>query len=163
MPHKPYWWKEIPTIRRQLEVLSEPVLPRRAIQSLFRVSHMEAQRIMRRVGCWKVGVQLVVSRPRLLEWLATVEKGSAYLEEIERRGNLERKLEDARRAAPGERVRIPVPEVSRRLEGLPGGVHLVPGELRIEFFGTEDLLQHLYQLSQAILGDYKRFEKLCGD
>ena len=34
------------------------------------------------------------------------------------------------------------------------------GELRIEFFGTEDLLRHLFDLSQAIVHDYRRFEAL---
>jgi hypothetical protein len=44
------------------------------------------------------------------------------------------------------------------MKNLPAGVDLKPGELRIEF-GTEDLLRHLYELSQAILNDYRRFQE----
>ena len=46
------------------------------------------------------------------------------------------------------------------MTSLPG-VHLQPGELRIEFNGTEDLLQRLYELSQAIVNDYQTFEEIC--
>jgi hypothetical protein len=51
--------------------------------------------------------------------------------------------------------------VQERLIGdVPSGIHLRPGELRIEFFGAEDLLRHLFELSQAIMNDYQRFESL---
>jgi hypothetical protein len=40
---------------------------------------------------------------------------------------------------------------------LPAGVHLRSGELRIEFHGTENLLRHLFELSQAIMNDHKKF------
>ena len=40
-------------------------------------------------------------------------------------------------------------------------MHLRPGELRIEFNGAEELLQRLFELSQAILNDYKKFGKIC--
>jgi hypothetical protein len=43
---------------------------------------------------------------------------------------------------------------------LPAGVHLKPGELRIEFFGTEDLLRHLLELSQVIMHDFVRIQSV---
>jgi hypothetical protein len=49
----------------------------------------------------------------------------------------------------------------RMVEDLPVGIHLQSGELRIEFHGTEDLLRHLFELSQVILNDYKRFAEVC--
>jgi len=58
------------------------------------------------------------------------------------------------------RIAIPAPRDARTVETLPAGIHLKPGELRIEFYGTEDLLRHLFELSQAILNDYKRFQGL---
>jgi hypothetical protein len=71
-------------------------------------------------------------------------------------------LELGRRLAPGRKVQIPVAaDVQKRvLADLPKGIELRPGELRIEFAGTEDLLRRLFELSQAILNDYERFEKL---
>lgn len=46
------------------------------------------------------------------------------------------------------------------IEGLPG-VTIHRGRLTIEFFGTEDLLTKLYELSQAIVQDFARFERLA--
>ena len=46
----------------------------------------------------------------------------------------------------------------RRMKDLPAGIHLQPGELRIEFFGAEDLLRHLFELSQAMVNDFGRFQ-----
>jgi hypothetical protein len=37
-------------------------------------------------------------------------------------------------------------------------IHLQPGELRIEFYGAEDLLRHLFELSQAMVNDFARFQ-----
>jgi hypothetical protein len=50
---------------------------------------------------------------------------------------------------------------SLKMADLPEGVHLIAGELRVEFHGSEDLLQHLFEISQAILNDYKTFEEIC--
>jgi hypothetical protein len=46
----------------------------------------------------------------------------------------------------------------RMMKDLPAGIHLQPGELRIEFFGAEDLLRHLFELSQAMVNDFARFQ-----
>ena len=43
----------------------------------------------------------------------------------------------------------------------PVGVDLRPGELRIEFNGAEELLQRLFELSQAIANDYERLREIC--
>jgi hypothetical protein len=45
------------------------------------------------------------------------------------------------------------------MKDLPAGIHLKPGELRIEFFGAEDLLRHLYELAQAMGNDFGRFQE----
>jgi len=44
------------------------------------------------------------------------------------------------------------------MKDLPAGIHLKPGELRIEFYGAEDLLRHLFELSQAMVNDFGRFQ-----
>ena len=51
--------------------------------------------------------------------------------------------------------------MDQKIADLPAGVHLRPGELRIEFSGAEELLQRLYELSQVILNDYRTFETIC--
>ena len=78
--------------------------------------------------------------------------------ELARRTKLAKEIERTRKLLPGRQVEIIVPaEVSeQKIDDLPAGVHLRPGELRIAFHGTEDLLRRLYELSQAILNDYRR-------
>jgi hypothetical protein len=49
------------------------------------------------------------------------------------------------------------------MRDLPAGIHLQPGELRIEFFGAEDLLRQLFELSQAMVNDYGRFQEAVED
>ena len=51
----------------------------------------------------------------------------------------------------------------RVLADLPASIHLRPGELHIEFFGAEDLLRHLYELSQALVNDFGRFQRAVED
>ena len=74
-------------------------------------------------------------------------------------------LERTRRLAPARRVRIDTAaDVRERiLKDLPAGIHLQPGELRIEFFGAEDLLRHLFELAQAMVNDYARFQAAVED
>ena len=71
-------------------------------------------------------------------------------------------LEEARRLAPARKVRISAAQDvrDRVFANLPAGIHLTPGELKIEFFGTEDLLRHLFELSQAIANDYQAFQQI---
>jgi len=71
-------------------------------------------------------------------------------------------LELERRLAPGRQVQIPVaPGVQKRvLKDLPAEIEMRPGELRIEFGKAEELLRRLFELSQAVVNDYERFEKL---
>jgi hypothetical protein len=45
-----------------------------------------------------------------------------------------------------------------RFVGSGAGIHLQPGELRIEFFGAEDLLRHLFELSQVMVNGFARFQ-----
>ena len=56
---------------------------------------------------------------------------------------------------------VPTSATENQMADLPPGVHLRAGELRIEFHGTEDLLRHLFELGQAIVNDYKKFEEVC--
>jgi hypothetical protein len=63
-------------------------------------------------------------------------------------------------AASSRWVRIPgAADVdARRVRDLSGDITLKPGELRIEFFGAEDLRQ-----SSLCPGDGERLECLCAD
>jgi hypothetical protein len=46
-----------------------------------------------------------------------------------------------------------------RVEDLVGRMELKPGELRIEFYGAEDLAAKLFELSQAMANDWQAFAR----
>ena len=94
--------------------------------------------------------------------LEAICEGEEFRGEHLRRVRFTEELDRVRKLAPGKKIQVvAAPDVrDRRLADLPAGIHLRPGELRIEFFGTEDLLRHLFELSQAILNDYPRFQQI---
>jgi len=61
----------------------------------------------------------------------------------------------------GRKVRIPAAAdvEERRLRDLSGDIKLKPGELRIEFFGAEDLAAKLLELSKAMSNDWPAFAR----
>jgi hypothetical protein len=116
---------------------------------------------MNRFGGFQAGKTFLIDRQQLIEQLELVARGDDFTAECDRRTQLADELDRARRFAPGRKVRIAAPaDVRERLlKDLPAGIHLRPGELRIEFFGAEDLLRHLFELSQAMLNDFAQFQQ----
>lgn len=160
MPHRPYWYRRIDEILRWAEAISDPVLDRKAIEAMFGVSQTEAQRTMKRIGSFRLAGALMVPRFRLVEWLKRLKNDEKVYYEQQRVQRLEDDLEAARRMLAGRKVVIQRDPDVKYLDDMPAGIQLRPGELRIEFFGTEDLLRHLFELSQIIMNDYVRFQSL---
>ncbi|MBI4876578.1 MAG: hypothetical protein HY822_18225 [Acidobacteria bacterium] len=121
---------------------------------------------MQRAGAMQAGNSLVIVRLQLLDWLRRLAGGRRA--EIEQEGyrvaRLSSLLEAERQLLPGRKVEIRVAPTVLREAGfatLPGTIHLGPGKLEIEFFGTEDLAHQLVELSQAMLRDYAQFAAVC--
>jgi hypothetical protein len=129
---------------------------------VFGVGRRRAIQLLHQFGGYQVGKTFVIDRAGFIAQLEVAQTSEAFEREQQRKVRILDELERARRLAPARKVWIAVaPDVQGRLiEGLPAGIHLGPGELRIEFFGAEDLLRHLFELSQAIGNDYRRFESL---
>jgi hypothetical protein len=71
-------------------------------------------------------------------------------------------LDRARRQLATRHVRIPAAAGvrDRSVRGLGGsGVELRPGELRIQFYGAEDLAAKLFELSQTMANDWQAFAR----
>jgi hypothetical protein len=162
MPRSPEWFLRLPEIIDELKQLEVPVVGRAIFESVFEVGRRRAIQLMHRFGGYQVGRTFIVDRGKLIAELERNQADESFGREERRKAKLTQALEEARRLNPGRKVRIASsPTVHDQLVAdLPVGVHLKPGELRIEFFGTEDLLRHLYELSQAILNDYGRFQSL---
>jgi len=163
MPAKPTWLLQVPEMLEALRAMSVPFLDRTAVERLFRVRRRRAIQLMSTLGGgYLVGKTFLVGRLQLITELEAISRGDEFSFERRRKERLVKDLEQSRKEIAGRRVRIQAPpDASDRTIGdLPAGIHLRPGELRIEFFGTEDLLRHLFELSQAIINDYQRFERL---
>jgi hypothetical protein len=162
MPPKSTWLLQLPHIQETLEALDVTVVDRACFEKVFGVQRRRAIQLMHLFGGYLTGRTFIVERSKLLRALRQLARGD-YEWELARRTKLVAEIDRAKKLQPGRRVRIAAePEVvHHKLADLPAGVHLHAGELRIEFHGTEDLLRHLFELSQAIMNDYKKFDELC--
>lgn len=163
MPTKPSWILELPRIRKVLESLETPVIDRAGVEEIFGVRRRRAVQLMHKFGGYQAGRTFLVERGKLLQAVCRIETGE-YDWELGRRKRLVAEIERAKQLLPGRQVRLVAPAdvVERRMADLSAGVHLQPGELRIEFNGAEDLLRQMFELSQAIMNDYRRFEEIVG-
>ena len=160
MPRKPEWLQQLPAALDQLRRFPAPVVDRAALEKLLRVERRTAIRLLHRFGGFQAGRTFLIDRLELISALEKVAAGDQAIEERERHRRLADSLDRARLLAPGRKVRIEAaPNVRHRvLEELPAGIRLAPGRLTIDFFGAEDLLRHLFELSQAMANDFASFQ-----
>src|ERR1017187_3669423 len=162
MPTQPQWLLRLPEIIAELEQLELPIVDRAIFEKVFGVGRRRAIQLMHQFEGHQVGRTFIIERMVLLARLRARRSGENFGYEQKRRLRVVEELARMRKLAPGRKVRIAVqPEVrDHRFADLPTGIHLEPGELRVEFSGTEDLLRRLFELSQSILNDYRRFEEI---
>ena len=114
--------------------------------------------MLHRFGGYQAGKTFLVDRTSLLRRLEALEADGEFRQENARRGRLSEEIKRAKAALRARSVTIPPPQA---VFGLPKGAELRPGELRIAFGDTEDLLRQLLELAMAIQDDYGRFEEMC--
>lgn len=162
MPDLLTWYRRVNEILSEVESQDTQLYTRRVVEDLFRVKKTAAAGLMKRIGgLGQVSQTSTVARRHLLLFLNKVQDTPGYANDVARIERLDQKLEAERHNLTARRHTIPVqrsPEVT--IDGLPGVV-LQHGRLTIDFYGTEDLLRKLYELSQAIVQDWHRFERLA--
>jgi hypothetical protein len=159
---QPFWLSRLSEILDTARNSEVPFLDRNAVEKLFDVRKRQAIRLMHKIGGYYVGKAFVVGRPAVVTWLKEVGANPRTYWAEAARERLEVSIEQTRAIRDRHRRFIVSPDAhDRRLEGLPATVHLKPGELKIEFFGAEDLFRQLYELGQAIGNDYERFRALA--
>jgi hypothetical protein len=165
VPRKSEWIEQLPSALEELRGFPAPVIDRAILEKVLRIGRRTAIRLMNRFGGFQSGKTFLIDREKLIAKLEEIDRGDDATAERDRRARLSDELEKTRRLAPGRKVRIDtVADVRDRvLADLPAGIHLRPGELRIEFFGAEDLLRHLFELSQAMVNDFGRFQAAVED
>ncbi len=159
MPAKPAWLLMVPEIVMLLESFDAPVVDRAIVEHLFGLRRRRAIELLHRFGGYQAGRTFLVDRRLLIDSLRRLAEGDEFERESRRKQRLEAGIDQLRRHQAAARVRIPVqPDVfSRKLADLSTGVALEPGHLHIVFSGTQDLLEKLYEWSQAASNDYDRF------
>lgn len=156
MPVQPAWFHRLDQILGELRCLEVSHLDRQAIEKLFRVRQRRARQLMACLPCLRIGNAVAVERTALLLWLETIAAGDPFQRELSRRARVADALELLHKHAAAQRIRISAPSDSRErtFRGLPSGVQLRPGELRIEFASAQDLAAKLFELSQAMANDW---------
>jgi hypothetical protein len=158
----PAWLHTLPQIRKTVAAMTAAVVDRACFEKLFGVRRRRAIQLMHRFGGYQAGRTFLIEREKLLAGLNSFDQAVTD-REVSRRTKVVAELERTKALFPARRVQIVVPPVvmDNRMADLPPTVHLRPGELRIEFHGTEDLLRQLVELSQSITNDFERFQKVC--
>ena len=159
IPSQPVWFHRLPQILDELRAFKSGYLDRLAVEKLFGVAERRARQLMAGLPGIQIGSAFAVERTAFLARLEQIAAGDPYRHEITRRNRLSDRLGDIRQQAAARRVRIPAAANvrERRLGDLPVDISLRPGELRIEFFGAEDLAAKLFELSQAMANDWPAF------
>lgn len=103
---------------------------------------------------------LITGRPSWRRSLSAARKSGGAIRELERRNNLEQKLEQVRKELPARQVRVTPDPAVLDLATLPAGVKLRAGKLEIEFFGAQDLLRQLFAVARRWRPTLTRFRGL---
>lgn len=168
MPDQPSWLDRVSAILDTLDspdVRSLPFLTRASIESLFDLKRRQAIYLMKTIGRYQIGKAFVVDREVLRRWLEAAKLGEKVWVREMIRTRIEDLVEEAQwdREARKTRAVVPRETVYLKIDGIPPTVSLQPGELKIEFFGAEDLFRQLFELAQVMRNDYDKFKALVDE
>jgi hypothetical protein len=165
MPSQPAWFHRLDEILEVLRTAETSHLDRLAVQRLFGVRERRARQLMAGLPGLRAGNASAVLRQALIARLEETAAGGLFQWETNRRARVVDELDRTRRQLAARRVRIPAAAdvEDRRLRDLSGAIALKPGELRIEFYGAEDLAAKLLELSKAMANDWPAFARAVED
>ena len=161
MPTTPLYLHRLAEGIETLRSLSSEWIDRRTLEEALSVSKWTAWRILKQCGAIDgPGGCLVCRRDSLLQQLQALAQDRRFAPEIARRQRVEQYLDGIVRYASRKNKEIvrnqaAVELLSSRFSNLPPGVELEPGELRIQFYGTEDFLQKFGAVVFALNNEYE--------
>src|ERR1017187_8444911 len=162
MPSQPEWFHRLDEILETLRGMESTHLDRQAVQKLFGVRECRARQLMAGLPGLRAGNAFAVARLALIARLEETAQGGLFQWETNRRARVVEELDRTRRHLAARRGRLPGAGDARGIRGggLAGRMELKPGELRIEFYGAEDLAAKLFELSQAMANDWQAFARV---
>lgn len=139
------------------------------LQDLLGVRRRRAQKILAPLGSQRHGCSSIVERTALIDHLKRLASGETVYYEKKRRERVWQEVQKERQRwmeTPPAFVH-PKPAVLRAVykddfEGLPSGVELSPGCIRITFQRPEEALEKLLALAMAIGQNQAGFEERVG-
>ena len=159
MPRKPRHWLHLHHALAEIERSCLPFFDRRGLQELLGTSQTEAWRILKRLGAEPgPGGALMLSREVLLARLRTWTEDPDVQFEVNRRQRLETALDALNPAVRTRLVKVVEGQKAQDLAGtrfgsLPDGVTFTPGQLTLEYIGSEQFLQLLGAVLKALEND----------
>jgi hypothetical protein len=157
------WLLRLPEILATLTSTNSHVLDRTAFELLFRVRRRRAIQLMGVFGGFQSGRTFLVDRQELVARITSLLDGEEFTYEKGRRERVSEELERVRTHLKGVarfRSRLPCCVNASTLSNLPSGVELRAGELVVRFESSEELLQKLFTLAQALASDYEKLQEL---
>jgi len=162
MPDKPTWCGHLEETIARLREMPDPWIDRSTLQEFLGVGARRAQQILAPCVARQVGANGIADREVLIEHLRRLATGDTAHYEHQRRRKLAEYMDALyRERKAGVMVAAPAHIVNQDFAGLPAGVSITPGEIRVSFNGTTDALQKLLALALAIRNDALLFERLA--
>ena len=129
------------------------------LERLFDVRRRRAITLMQDFGACQSGRTLLVERVTLIGKLNDLQQGQEFEHERSRKQKLRDGLDELHRHRAAAKISIQTlpPELRRSLPELPAGIRVGNREMAIEYNNVEQLLQRLYELSQATAADFEAF------
>lgn len=158
------WFLRIPLILQHLDADPQAVYTRAEVEALFHVGRSQATDLMKIAGAEiRTGAETTVSRDNLRFYLATAPEAQAFLAEMKRREDLNKKL--VQTAEESRQRAIPIPGAKpsddrTRFADLTN-IALTPGMLQIAASDFKDLLRTLWLFAKAMGNEPEVFERLC--
>lgn len=163
MPDKPLWYGRLEEAITALETLPFPWVDRAAVERLLGVGRRRAQQILAPCVSRRIGSSGVADRPAFVAHLRKLAAGETAYYERRRRRQLARRLEQLRNdwiERPRLLVEAPRSIARQEFGGLPEGIALAPGEIRLQFRDPTEALEKLLALAMAIGNDEAGFRRL---
>jgi hypothetical protein len=163
MPDKPTWYGRLPTVIEQLQALPYPWVDRATLENLLGVRRRRAQQILAPCLTHTIGASGVADRAQLIAHLEQLAAGDTARYEQQRRRKLAETLTALHQRAvqsPQVWVEAPAEVVNATIAGLPEGVVLGEGEIRVRFANPQQALERLLALAMAIGNDYEAFQRV---
>src|ERR1017187_4886184 len=162
MPDKPFWCGRLEDIAQELGSLPEPWVDRSILEQALRIGRRRAQQILAPCVTRQIGRNGLARREAILEHLRRLAAGQQQYYARRRQRRLAESLEVLRQARlrqPRVLVEAPASVLGQKLDGLPTGVAVAPGQITVRFQTATEALEKLLALAMAIGNDRDRFEQ----